>query len=107
MTNITCNDNIERINKRLNVKFNVFILINLYKGVFMNQKEFIYIEKKLNRLSEEIWNVDKLCRVLYELLTNGDGNLTGADICTLSYILTRTSNALLKQTKNLKLQLKI
>lgn len=73
----------------------------------MDKKEFMFIEKKLNKLSEEIWNVDKLCRILYELLTNGEGNLTGADICTLSYILTRTSNALSNQMQKLKLQLRL
>lgn len=73
----------------------------------MDKEDFKLIERKLNKLSEEIWNVDRLCRILYELLVNGEGNLTSSDICTLSYILTRTSNALSKQINNLKLQLHI
>ena len=73
----------------------------------MNKKEFDYLESKLERLGCEVWNVDRLCRILDELLSNGSGNLTKSDICTLSYILTRTSRALSKQIQNLKLYLKI
>lgn len=99
MTNTTCSDNILRINKRLNVLLNVFSLINLKKGATMNKKEKDYLFKELEKISIEISNVDKLCKILYELLVNGEGNLTNSDICTLGYILTRTSNALSKQNQ--------
>ena len=99
MTNTTYSDIILRIDKRLNVTYNVFALINLKKGETMNVEEKDYIFNQLEKISVEISHVDKLCKILYELLVNGEGNLTGSDICTLGYILTRTSNALSKQNQ--------
>ena len=65
----------------------------------MDKNEKDYIFHQLEKISAEISHVDKLCRILYELLVNGEGNLTGSDICTLGYILTRTSKALSKQNQ--------
>ena len=65
----------------------------------MNKEEKDYIFSQLEKISVEISNVDKLCKILYELLVNGEGNLTGSDICTLGYIITRTANALSKQNQ--------
>ena len=73
----------------------------------MNIKNPDYLERKLINISCEIWNVNKLSRILHELLTNGEDNLTMSDICTLSYILTRTSHSLSKQMEKLNLYLKI
>ncbi len=65
----------------------------------MNKEEKNYIFHQLEKISVEISNVNKLCKILYELMVNGNGNLTDSDICTLGYILTRTSDALLKQNQ--------
>jgi len=73
----------------------------------MNKKEKDYIFRQLEKISVEISNVDKLCKILYELLVNGDGNLTGSDICTLGYILTRTANALSKQNQKFLERLRV
>ena len=62
----------------------------------MNTEEKDYIFRQLEKISVEISNVNKLCKILYELMVNDNGNLTGSDICTLCYILTRTSVGLLK-----------
>ena len=65
----------------------------------MNKEEKDCIFSQLEKISVEISHVDKLCKILYELLVNDEGNLTGSDICTLGYILTRTANALSKQNQ--------
>ena len=96
-----------RIDKRLNVKYNVFALINLKKGETMNKEEKDYISRQLEKISCEISHVDKLCRILYELIVNDNGNLTGSDICTLSYILTRTSASLSKLNQKFVQKLRV
>ena len=75
------------------------VVIKLNKGEKMKKLEKEYIFKQLEKISLEISHVNKLCRILYELLVNGEGNLTNSDICTLSYILTRNSEALSKQNQ--------
>ncbi len=68
----------------------------------MDTKEKLHLEQKIEKLSNEIWNVEHLSKILYELLVNNTGNITGSDVCTLSNIVYRTTQALSKQMHNFK-----
>ena len=73
----------------------------------MNQKELAFLERKLEKISIEAWNVKHLAIILEELLCNDNGNLSSSDICTLSEILTRTAAALSAQMVKLQQKLGI
>ena len=73
----------------------------------MNQKELAFLERKLEKISIEAWNVKHLAIILQELLCNPNGNLSSSDICTLSEIITRTAAALSAQMSKLQQKLGI
>ena len=70
----------------------------------MDKKEQQVFYKKFEKICIEIWNVKCLARILEELLQDS-GNLSGAEISTLSVILTRTVTALSKQSNKLEVEL--
>lgn len=77
------------------------------KETKMNKEEKEYIFNQLEQISYEISHVNSLCKILYELISNGEGNLSRSDICTLGYILTRTADALSRQNQKFLKNLRV
>ena len=71
----------------------------------MDKKEKQMLNKNLDELIGEFWNMDCLIRVMKELLSNENWEMREDDIGTICEILAKISNTLAKQVKDLQLQL--
>ncbi len=69
----------------------------------MRYKDKKFIEKYMEPISLEVFNVKHLTVIMEEALTNG--NLTGSDVATLAFILKRTAEDLSEKVREFKSRL--
>lgn len=65
------------------------------------------LNKNLEKLVGEFWNMDCLIRVIKGLLSNDNQEKQEEDIGIMCNILVKTSNTVAEQVKNLQMQLQL